>query len=90
MTNELPVTYDQELAREVIRFGMFAADTEALKPRPVSRVPGPDGGPQGETAAEFTRRIVGKTITHLLDNGLLAIPEDARDRLDEGIPLSSI
>jgi hypothetical protein len=48
----------------------------------------PDGSVQGETAAEFTRRIVTTAVTHLLDVGLLTIPADAVERMDEGIPLS--
>ena len=87
MSTETPA-YDPDVARTVIRYGVFAADMEALKPRPVSSVRNPDGGPQGETAAEFTRRIITTAITHLLDNGLLAIPDDAEARMDEGIPLS--
>lgn len=81
--------YDQELARQVIRFGMFTADMEALKPRPVSSVRGPDGRAQGETAHEFVKRVVSTTITHLLDTGLLAIPGDARERMEQGVPLGA-
>jgi hypothetical protein len=83
------VTYDPELAREVIHFGVLAADMEALRPRPVSSVPNPDGSAQFETNAEYTRRIIGCAILHLIKVGLLVIPEDAREKMERGIPLDS-
>lgn len=81
------ITYDPDLAREIIRFGVLAADMEALKPRPFSSVPNPDGSHQRETDAEYTRRIVGTAIAHLITHGLLVIPDDARERMDAGIPV---
>jgi hypothetical protein len=80
-------TYDPDLARQVIQFGVFAADMEALKPRPVSSVPNPDGSAQYETPAEYTRRIITAAIVHLIEVGLLVIPDDAREKMDQGIPL---
>jgi hypothetical protein len=46
-----------------------------------------DESEQPETAAEYTRRVVGKAVTHLLDVGLLVIPENAPALIEAGIPL---
>ena len=66
-----PITYNDDLAREIIHFGVLAADVEALKPRPASSVPNPDGSAQYETNAEYTRRIISAAILHLIHVGLL-------------------
>jgi hypothetical protein len=81
------ITYDRELAREIIHIGDLAADMEALKPRPFSSVRTPDGSAQYETGSEYTRRIIGCAISHLLRTGLLVIADDAREKMERGIPL---
>jgi len=81
------ITYDPELAGEIVHYGVLAADMEALKPRPVSNVRNPDGSAQHETNAEYTRRIIGCAVLHLIETGLLVIPDDARDKMERGIPL---
>jgi len=80
-------TYDPDLAGAIIRYAALAADMEALKPTPASSVRNPDGSAQYETGAERTRRIVGRAVTHLLEVGLLVIPDDAREKMEQGIPL---
>lgn len=81
---------EQELRDEVIHMGVMAADLEALTPDPpVSRIRNPDGSAQRETGAEFTRRIVGTAIRHLIDVGLLEVTADAERKItEEGIPLT--
>jgi hypothetical protein len=80
-------TYDPELAGQIIHYGVLAADMEALKLTPASSVRNPDGSAQYETGAERTRRIIGCAVTHLLNVGLLVIPDDAREKMEQGIPL---
>ena len=82
-----PVTYDPDLAGQIVHYGVLAADMEALKSRPVSSVPNPDGSAQFETGAEYTRRIIGCAVLHLIETGLLVIPGDAREKMERGIPL---
>lgn len=84
-------SYDPALAAEVIRFGVFAADMEILncKPTPVSAIRNPDGSTQPETGAERTRRVVSAAITHLLDVGLITIPDAAPRLIEAGIPLDA-
>lgn len=80
---------EQGLRDEIIHFGVIAADFEALATPPPSRVRNPDGSMQSETGAEYTRRLVGTAIGHLIDVGLLEITADAERRMrDEGIPIS--
>ena len=74
------ITYDPGLAGEIVHYGVLAADMEALKPRP-------DGSTQFETNAEYTRRIIGCAILHLIEVGLLVIPGDAREKMERGIPV---
>lgn len=81
------ITYDPELAGEIVHYGVLAADMEALKPRPVSSMRNSDGSAQYETGAEYTRRIIGCAILHLIEVGLLVIPDDAREKMERGIPL---
>lgn len=72
----------------IIHFGSIAADHELLnKPMPRSSVPNPDGSPQFETPAERTRRIIATAVTHLVDVGLLTVPDDIGERLEQPIPL---
>jgi hypothetical protein len=79
---------DPEVMKDIIRAAGFAADHEAMKPGPVSRIRNPDGSPQGETAAEFTARIVTAAVMHVVEIGLLTVPEDIATRLDDWLPVS--
>lgn len=79
--------FDKDMAAHLIRTAGFATDFEASKPRPVSRVRNPDGSPQGETAAEHTRRITETAVLYLLEMGLVVIPEDIEERLDRLLPM---
>jgi hypothetical protein len=81
------VTTDPETAAAFLRVAMFAADSEALDAAPPSSIHGPDGRPQRETPAEFTRRIVGAGVMHLVEQGLLVVPGDIAERLEGRIPL---
>lgn len=81
-------SHDPDLTEDILRTAVVAADMEAFKAAPVSPVRNPDGSPQRETQAEFTRRIVRAGVTHLIDNGLLVIGDDAAGRLDAGIPIA--
>lgn len=76
---------DEGLLEDVLRAAFFAADFEAMEPRPVSSVRNPDGSPQQETNAEFTRRVVRTAVLHLLEQGLLVVADDAAGRLENGI-----
>jgi len=87
MTPAEPVTYDREMAETVLRYAVMAADMEALEPRPVSKIRNPDGSVQGETGAEFTRRLVRAAVLHLLENGLVVLAPDAEERMEQGIPM---
>jgi hypothetical protein len=80
--------FDREKADALIRASMFAAGDEAMKPSPQSRVRGPGGEAQGETRAEYDRRIVGTAVLYLLEMGLLVIPADVDQRLDDCLPLA--
>jgi hypothetical protein len=77
-----------EVAERLTYFAAFAADAEAMKYRPASRVRGPDGEIQSETQHEFVRRIVTAGVLHLVEIGLLAVPEDFDARLDDYLPMS--
>ena len=77
-----------EVAGTLVYFAAFAADAEAMKNAPVSRVRGPRGEEQSETRAEFTKRIVAAGVLHLVEIGLLVIPDDLDARLDDYLPLS--
>lgn len=87
MTPNEPVEFDQDMADEILRLAVMSADMEALKPRPVSSVPNPDGSAQYETASDYTRRIVRAAILAMLEQGLLVIPADAEERMERGIPV---
>ena len=69
-------------------FAVMAADAEALKNAPVSRVRGPDGEVQRETPHEYTRRVVRAGVLHLVEIGLLVVPGDFEARLEDYLPLS--
>jgi hypothetical protein len=78
--------FDKERTKYLIQAAVFAVDDEVSKPPPWSNVPGPGGEPQHETGAEFIRRITGTAIMYLLEMGLLVIPDDAGERLDDYLP----
>jgi hypothetical protein len=78
--------FDRETAENVVRAAMLAANTEAVKPRPVSRVRNPDGSAQGETMAEHDSRIVRTAVMHLLEQNLVVFPPDIAETLDGWIP----
>jgi hypothetical protein len=82
------VRVPDETAERLTYFASMAADDEALKPRPRSRVRNPDGSSQYETPAEFTRRVVTAGVLHLVEIGLLEVPADFEARLDDYLPLS--
>jgi hypothetical protein len=77
-----------DVTDDILRFAVFAADDEAMKPPPLSRIPNPDGSRQQETPAEHTARLVRAGVLHLIEQGLLVIPEDIGERLDRWIPVS--
>jgi hypothetical protein len=79
---------DPEVMEDILRAARFAADHEAGKPGPVSRIRNPDGSPQGETMVEFTTRIVTAAVMHVVEIGLLTVPEDIATRLDDWLPVS--
>ena len=55
---------------------MQAADGEAQLNPP----------PDGETPADYTRRLITAAVLHLIEQGLLAIPADLERRIAEPIP----
>ena len=75
-------------AERLVYFATFAADHELLKPRQASRVRGPDGEVQGETAHEIVTRIVTAAVLHLVEIGLLVVPGDLDARLDRYLPMT--
>lgn len=62
----------------ILRHATLAADMWAL-----SR------GDQSRTAAEYTRGLVTTAVTHLVEQGLLVVPDDIEQRLDEPLPMWS-
>jgi hypothetical protein len=82
--------FNRDQATAVIRVAGFAADTEAMKTTPASRVRNPDGSQQGETMAEHTSRIVRAAVMHLLEQGLVVFPPDIEEKLDDWIPVGRV
>jgi hypothetical protein len=82
------VTVPDDVAKSLAYFACFAASHESLKPAPVSRVHGPDGGTQPETQQEFVTRVVTAGVLHLIEIGLLTVPDDLAARLDDYLPMS--
>jgi hypothetical protein len=82
----MPDPAERDILADVIHLGVLAADMEALGPQRFSSVRNPDGSAQPETHAEHTRRIIGAAIRHLVAAGLLAVPENAADLMEDGIP----
>jgi|SRR5450755_2603461 len=73
--------------RAILRLACGAVDYELLcTPTPVSSIRNPDGSPQGETGAERTRRIVETAIMYAVENGLLVMPIDITNLLDDYFP----
>lgn len=85
--NWVNAEFDQDAAKDVIRMAVFAADEEAMKPTPVSKIRNPDGGSQSETPHERTARITETVVMYLLEMGLLVLPEDIGSRLDQYLPV---
>lgn len=68
-TSKTEVSPDQAAA--LIRYAVQAAESEArLNPRP-----------DGETPADYTRRLVTAAVLHLVEQQLLVIPPDLEQRL---------
>jgi hypothetical protein len=82
--------FDRQAAEAVVRIAAFAADAEAMREGPVSRVPGPAGLPQRETPAEKTARVVRTALLHLLEQRLVVLPDDIGTTLDGYIPLDRV
>ena len=55
---------------------------------PASRVRGPGGEVQSETRAEFVKRVVTAGVLHLVEIGLVAVPDDLDARLEDYLPMS--
>jgi hypothetical protein len=87
MTPNEPAEFDRAMADRILHYGVMAADMELLCPGPASTVPGPDGSVQPEMPADRTRRIARAAVLHLLEQGLLVIADDARERMERGIPV---
>ena len=69
------IQVDGGLAAMVVQAGLFAADEEALAP------------PQwDDTPATVRGRVVEAAVMHLLEQGLLVLAPDARERLAAGVP----
>jgi hypothetical protein len=64
---------DGKLLDQLTHQAVFAADSEALRPGPPSRIRSPDGSEQGETGHERTVRMVRATLRMLLANGLITV-----------------
>lgn len=62
--------------KQIVRVGVFAADQWALDHLA-------DGGPM----ADFTRGLVETAVLHLIEQGLLLVPDDIQRRLREPIPV---
>jgi hypothetical protein len=67
-------------AAALIRIAADAADSEALL----------TARPAGETPAAHTRRLVGAAVLHLIEQGLLVIPDDLARRLARPIPADRV
>jgi hypothetical protein len=82
------VTVPDDVAQSLVYFAAFAASHESLRPGPPSRITGPDGRPQPETTQEFVTRVVTAAVLHLVEIGLLAVPDDIGQRLEDYLPMS--
>lgn len=80
--------FDREAARNVVRCVVLAADSEIRRaPVPFSSVRNPDGSRQAETQSERETRLVRTAVMHLLEQGLVVLPPDIAEMLDDWIPL---
>ncbi|HEX3388840.1 MAG TPA: hypothetical protein VHT94_07365 [Streptosporangiaceae bacterium] len=64
---------DSDLLGELTHQAVFAADAEAMRAGPPSRIRNPDGSRQGETGHERTTRVVRAALRMLLANGIITV-----------------
>jgi hypothetical protein len=77
-----------DVAQALIYFASMAADMEALRGGPPISIRGPRGEQQPETPQEFVRRVVSAGVLHLVETGLLTVPDDFGVRSSGLLPLS--
>lgn len=82
--------FDRNVARDVLRAARFAADGEAARPGPPSRIRNPDGSLQPETMSERDERIVHAAVMHLLEQNLVVFPDDIEETLNDWIPVDRV
>jgi hypothetical protein len=81
--------FNREAARNVVRCAVLAAEVEAgRRPVPRSSVRNPDGSQQDETRSECDTRLVRTAVLHLLEQGLVVLPPDIAEMLNDWIPLT--
>lgn len=74
--------------RAIIQNASLAVQWEVTsESRPVSAVPTPDGGQQGETMSEFHGRIITTAIMYCVETGQLAVPDGVEKLMAQGVPL---
>ena len=78
---------DDEIARKLVLIAARAADEEAIREGPPSNsFRNPDGHLTPEIPAERTRRLVECGVMHLIEQGLLAVPDDIGQRFAAVMP----
>lgn len=82
------VAVPDDVAASLVYFAAFAASHESLKTGPPSKIHNPDGSQQRETQQEFVTRVVTAGVLHLIEVGLLTVPDDIAERLDDYLPMS--
>jgi hypothetical protein len=83
------VQVPDDVAETLAYFASMAAHHEALRPwPPVSSVRNPDGSTQRETPAEYISRVTAAGVLHLVETGLLVVPDDFAARSSGFLPLS--
>jgi hypothetical protein len=82
------VQVPDDVAETLVYFASMAADMEALRAGPPSGIRGPHGERQPETPQEFVRRVVTAGVLHLVETGLLTVPDDFATRSSGLLPLS--
>ena len=65
-----------ELDERLVKVASMAADMWAL-----------DHHPWQGTQAAYTRGLVTTAVMHLIEQGLLIVPDDLPERLDEPMPM---